>query len=336
MQKALQRLMLTLVAALLLDGCARVDKPEVVAGQWIRFNEATQRYSIEAQQVLRGALLDELKVVAGADVRPQPERETLITVRAKDLDLDGLVALLLPTGTRFTVRPGAREIVAAVPKAVRMKQGVSLQPAESAMAKPDPARDAVSELKRGGTLKAAPEASYPSHERTGLGTKPQANILLHPAQTVGPKQAMVSHPAFDTIRLQLQFEDGQAPRLIDVRAIEGRVQAQRFVTGSYLYAITAADGRVLDMGTLQDPLIEHSYLPEGQHSVGRARSGIAGISVARENLMKGADLRIVDLTGISIPRELDEHMFRVTVERGKSVLQLKTANILRRIEKEAE
>ena len=336
MQKFLRRLMLTIVAALLVNGCARIDKPEVVDGQWIRFDEATQRYSIAAQQVSRGALLDELKVVAGADVRPQSERETLITVQAKDLDLDGLVGLLLPTGTRFTIRPGAREIVAAVPETARVKQGAFLQPAESAVAKPDPVRDTVPELKHSGTLKAAPEAPVPSREGTGPGTKPPTDTLLHPAQTVGPKKSMASHAPFDTIRLQLQFEDGQAPRLIDVRAVEGRVQAQHFVTGTYLYAITTADGRVLDIGTAQDPLIEHSYLPEGQHSVGRARSGIVGISVARENLMKGADLRIVDLTGVSIPRELDEHMFRVTVERGKSVLQLETKIILRRIEKEAK
>jgi hypothetical protein len=327
--------MLAIVVALLSSGCAQLGKPDGATGRWIRFDAATQRYSIDAQQVPRGALLDELKTVAGADVRPQPERDAPVTAQAKDLDLDALIALLLPPGTRPTIRPGEREIAAAGPAKAKPKQGEPLRPAAGAVAKPDAALEIAPEIRRTGTLKAAAETPYVPRDVSGPRTKPQSAVLLRTAETMEPKKPLAAAGPRATVRLQLQFEEGAPPRLIDARAIEGRVPVQRLVTGSYLFVLTAADGRVLEAGTFQDPLVEHSYLPEGQHSVGRARSGIAGISVARENL-SGAVLRIVDLTGVPMPRELDERVVRTALERGKSALQLETAPILRRLEQEAK
>jgi hypothetical protein len=333
MPKILHGSILAIVAGLLFSGCSQFDKPEVTAGRWIRFDAATQHYSVAAQQVPRGALLDELKSVAGADVRPQPEREAPVTAQAKNLDLDTLIALLLPPGTRPTVRLGAREVVAALPESAKPKQGAPPRPAAGAVAKPDAALEVALELKHTGTLKAAAETPYTPHEVSGSNTKPQVATLLPPEETLEPKKPLAMRAPRATVRLQLLFEDGAPPRLIDARAIEGRALAQRFVTGTYLFVVTAVDGRALEAGTFQDPLLQHSYLPEGQHSVGRARSGIAGISIARENL-SGAVLHIVDLTGMPMPRELNEHVVRTALERGKSALQLETSSILRRLDQE--
>jgi hypothetical protein len=137
----------------------------------------------------------------------------------------------------------------------------------------------------------------------------------------------------ETIRIQLQFQEGAPPRLIDARAIEGRAPAQRLVTGSYLYAVVGSDGRILEAGTFQDPLVEHSYLPEGPHATLQARSGSAGISILRESLAGGV-LHVLDLTGVTLPRELDERTVRTALERGKPVLQLETAAIARQLEQE--
>jgi len=335
MPRVFHGLLLAIVAAPLVLGCAQFGKPEVTAGRWIRYDGAAQRYSVDAQQVPRGALLDELKTVAGADVRPRPDPDAPVSAQAKDLDLEALIALLLPPGTRPTIRPGDREVAAVVPETAKPKQGPPLRPAAGAVAKPDASPDVVTEIKRTGTLKSAAETPYAPREPGGPGTKPQTAKLHLVAESMEPKKPLAARAARATVRLQVQFEEGAPPRVIDVRAIEGRAPAQRFVTGNYLFALTAADGRVLEAGTFQDPLVEHSYLPEGQHSVGRARTGIAGISVARENL-SGAVLRIVDLTGVPMPRELDERGVLTALERGKTSLQLETAGILRRLDQEAK
>lgn len=335
MLKVLHGSILAIVAGVLFSGCSQFDKPEAAAGRWIRFDTATQRYSIDAQQVPRGALLDELKSVAGADVRPQPEREAPVTAQAKNLDLDKLIALLLPPDTRPTVRLGHHEIAAALSKSAKLKQGAPLRPARDTPAKPDATLDIAPTTTRTGTLKTEAETPYTPHEVSGSNTKPQVATLPSQENAMGPKKPLITHIPKATVRLQLLFEDGASPRLIDARAIEGRVPVQRFVTGTYLFAITAADGRTLEAGTFQDPLLRHSYLPEGRHSAGREPSGIVGISIAREYL-SGAVLHIVDLTGMPMPRELDESVVHTALERGKSALQLETTGILRRLDQEAK
>ncbi|MDZ7652591.1 MAG: hypothetical protein U5L03_08620 [Burkholderiaceae bacterium] len=335
MPRILQRLSSALLAALLVGSCAQWGKPEVANGRWIRFDAVAQRYSIDAQQVPRGALFDELKSVAGADVRPQPEREAVVTVQGRDLDLDALVALLMPPGTRPTIRPGEREVAAVATETARPKRGEPLRPAAGAVAKPSAEVDVTPEIRRTGTIKAAADLPYAPREVSGRATKPQAAVLLRTADTQEPKKPLVARVPRSSVRVQLQFEEGVPPRVVDARAIEGRAPPQRFVTGSYLYALTAADGRVLEAGTFQDPLVEHSYLPEGQHSVGRAKSGVVGISIARENL-NGAVLRVVDVSALAMPRELDERTVRLALERGKSALQLEAAVVLRRLDQEAK
>lgn len=333
--KLLHRLLLAIVTAVVLSSCAQFGKADGTAGRWIQFDATSQRYSIDAQQVQRGALLNELNKVAGVDIRSQPEHEGLVTAHAKDLDLDTLVSMLLPPGTRTAVRLGEREIAAAVPGTTKPKQGAPVHPAVGAVAKPDAALEVAPEIKRTGALKAAAETAYTPREVSGPSTKPQAATLLRTAEAMEPKKPLATRVPRATVRLQFLFEEGAPPRLIDARAVEGRAPAQRFVTGSYLFVVMSADSRVLEAGTFQDPLIEHSYLPEGQHSVGRAPSGIVGISIGRENL-SGAVLRIVDLTGVPMPRELDERIVRTALERGKPALQLETATILRRLEQETK
>jgi hypothetical protein len=332
MPKVLHGLMLAMVAALIFSGCALVGKPAETAGRWIRFDPARQRYSIEAQQVPRGALLDELKTVAGADVRPQPEREAPVTATARDLDLNALVALLLPAGTRPIIRQGEREI-AVGPKTNEPKVGPPLRPAAEAVAKPDVALEVPPDIKRTGTLKAAAETPYAPGEVSGPRTKPQVATLLRAADTLEPKTPLAARPERATVRLVLQFEEGAPPRVIDAQTIEGRAPVQRFVTGTYLWAVIAPDGRVLEAGTFQDPLIERSYQQQGPHSVRRAKSGAVGISIAREHL-GSARVHIVDMTGMALPRELNEEVVRGALSRGRAALQLETQGILRRLEGE--
>jgi hypothetical protein len=309
-------------------GGAPLGKQE---GRWITFDAATERFTIDAQNVPRGALLDELRAVEGTDVRPQPDRDVTVTAKAQNLDLDGLLELLLPAATHSTVRPGSRELAAATPTGDKRKHGPELKPTAGAVAKPE----ASAELSPMTNVKPPVESSYTPRDISGSRTKPPSGTLLGVAgadQTqAAPKQPLPARAERSTVRLQLEFSDAAPPRIVDARMIEGRAPVQSIVTGTYLYALVDADGRTLEVGTFQDPLIEHSYLPEGTHSVGRSRVGVVGISILREKLAS-ATLRIVDVSGVTLSRELDDRAIRTALDQGKPVLQVDAPTILRLVE----
>lgn len=331
MHRRLHTLASVIALALVLGGCSVIPKTDH-GGRWIHFDPITKHYSIDAQQVPRGALLDDLKTVAKADVRPQPDLQAPVTAKASGLDLEGLISLILPAGTRSTIRPGDREVAAIPPTIEPRKEGPPLRPAAGSVAKPAE-REVEPEHARVGVLKASAATPLVPSEISGPRAKPQPATLLRVSETVAPKSPLPTRAERATVRLTLQFEEGAVPRLIDAQMIEGRAPLQRFVIGTYLYAVLGADGRLLEAGTFQDPLVEHSYLPDGQHSVGRAKTGVVGISIARESL-GNARLQIVDTTGVPLPRELNEEVVRSALKRGRTSLQLDTQDILRRADKE--
>lgn len=330
----MSRLRLAIVgalASLLLLNCAQFSSPGSAQGRWITLDAKSQQFRITARQVARGMLLEDLQRVSGVEVRPTPDPEALITAQAEGLHLDRLLALLLPPDSRVTVRPGQRELPGQVSTAERPKRGLPQQPLAGTVVKPEPTRE-LAPVKPGGLVKAAADDRYEAREVSGPGSKRPASELLQVSSSGAGKQPSAARAPRETLRLQLQVEESATLRLIDARLIEGRPPAQRMVIGSFLYAVIAPDGRILEAGTFQDPLEEHSYQPDGKHSVGRARTGTVGISIARENL--NGVLRVMDLKGVPLPRELDERTVRIALERGKPVLQLDTAAIARQLPEE--
>jgi len=317
------------IALVLMASCASLGPPASTTGRWISLDRATQRFTIVAQQVPRGALIDELQSVSGVAVRGTVDREAAITAHAKDVDLNALLALVLPADARIAVRPGAVEVPAVIADKTRPKRGAPVDPPAGAPAKPDPKTEAAP-VKASGNIKIAADEKFEPREVSGVGNKRPVAELIR-ASTTTPKQPSRPRAPSETIRIVIQFEDGAPPRVVDARAIEGRAPRQRFVAGTFLFAVIGADGRTVEAGTFQDPLLEHSYLPEGQHSTARALTGTAGISISRESLA-GAVLRVVDLSGFPLPRELDEQTVRMALERGKPVMQLETAAIARRLQ----
>ncbi len=322
-----------LIAAVLLaacTACTSVNQPEPVAGRWIRFDPQSQRYDIDAVQVPRSVLLGELKKIAQAEVRPLPETDDPVTAKAEGLDLDGLLALLMPPGSRFAVREGEVDRASATGGNDRRKAGPPLSTAAGRVAKPDAAIERVATAPKG-VVKQAADLPYLALESVGAGTKPSAAMLIRVADSQGPKQPLPRRIERSTVRVVLQFDEGAPPRVIDVQTIEGVAPPQRFVIGSYLYAVIGADGRVLESGTFQDPLVQRSYQQQGPHAEMRAKSGTVGISIAREHL-NGARLQVVDAAELSLPRELDDEVVRNALAQGRPSLRLDTTTILRRLD----
>ncbi len=334
MLKMFAKIGFSLVVCALAGCAANVIPPDTGSGRWIQFHADTQSYSIAAQNVSRGALLDELAHVAGADVRPQSERDGLVSAKADGLDLETLVSLILPAGAHPTIRAGQRD-VAAIHTGGARKEGPALIATAGLIDKPEAKVDYVSKPAMGEKLKGAVELEYVPRKVEGPHTKPEAQALLRVSDTVMPKKAVATDLERATVRLTLQFEEGTAPRLITAQTLEGRAPVQRYVTGTFLFALLDTNGRVLQAGTFQDPLNQRSYQQDGPHANQRAKSGVVGISVWRE-FLGSAQLQVVDMTGIALPRELTDEVVRSALDRGRTSLRIDSKNILSRLDQESK
>ena len=313
--------------ALLLVGCSPL-KPGPDGG--LSFDDSTQRYGVHVAGATRGELLDELQRLYQVDVRPQPARDDKLTLDAEGLDLDQLLARLMPAGTHYIARRGDREVSSHVPATGQRKEGGKLD------VKPGlPAKDETrADLRRDGSLKPAVNFTRPDQpvEIAGPMLKAPADKLLM-AANYEPKSPRAMRIPRSSVRVTLAFEEGATPRVIAVQSIEGGAPVERFVRGPFLFALVDADGRPIQYGSFQDPLEEHSYLPEGPHSIGRAKSGIAGISLDRSKI-DSARLLVIDARGLALPRELDDEVILGAMKRAKVLLEMPTAELLRALEQE--
>jgi hypothetical protein len=309
-----------------LTACVSPPRREGGQGRWITVDPATQRYAISADRVPRGALLDELRRLASVEVRPSPPRDELVSIEARDLDVTQLLARLLPADTRAVTRWGEHEAGAGVVNPERRKQGAPVSAAAGLAPKSDKARAVVTT----GDLKKPADAGSP-RPVAGLGAKPAVDAALRVAEAKEGKVPVARTEERATVRLTLEFQGDAPPRVIAAQAIEGRAPLERFTRGTHVFALVRPDGRLAQYGSFEDPRVEHSYLPSGPHDVRRATSGVVAISVWRENLA-GARLVVLDASGLQLPAELTEEVVRGAVSRGKRLVEVDTAPILRLLE----
>ncbi len=319
-------------AAAVVGLAACVQTPLEPAGghRWISV-DADGAYAIAAAGVPRGALLDELEQIAKIEVRPAPPRDEPVTIQAANLTLEDAIARVMPEGARYAVRLGEREVAVRGPREPR-KIGPDWKPVDGAVAKDD--KDGAPML-RTGRLKLDADKDEAERPVIVAGGKPQAAELMRVAQAKGPKESSAQPAERATVRLTLEIVDGQAPRLIAAQQLEGRAPMERIVTGSYVFVVVGADGRLAQYGSFQDPLVEHSYLPEGRHSEGRAKTGVVGISILKEHL-RDARLLIVDTRGTTMPNVLDDETVRGLLARNKPVLELEAERITRALQPETK
>jgi hypothetical protein len=325
----MRHLLLLTLAASLVGACATTQHPATPEARWIQFDRATQRYSVAASTVPRGQLLDQLKSISYVNVRPQPGREQPVTATAHDLTLDELIVLLLPAGTHYQLGLGDRD----------RDIGVRTPQKEGSAESRDPTlklkRQAASEMIREGTLKERPQEYVPQKGPPGPRSKRTAEELIAVSATNAPRIPKPSNLSRNIVRLTLTFQEGVAPQVSAAQAIEGTPTSLRVVTGSYLYVALGADGRPVQYGTFQDPLIQHSYLPEGPHDLKRASFGVAGISVARENLQAGT-VMVIDIANLDLPRELNDDIVNGILKRRKPLAQFEGRAALRLLDQKAK
>lgn len=318
---------LLVVPLLLTLGACAVSPPAPQRG--VSFDPGTQRFSVHAAGVSRGQLLDELQRVAGIDVRPRPARDERLTLDADGLDTNELLARLLPPDSRYVVRLGAHDVPSTAPGG-QSKRGA---PTDAAADLPTKGKPGFRRVASGPTKMPADRVARQQRPMSpGPMVKAPPEMLLA-RQANAPKQPPAARVARGSLRVTLEFRDGAPPRVLDVQAIEGGAPMERLVRGPFLYAVRDAGGRFLQYGSFEDPLEMHSYTPAGPHSVLRASSGIAGISLDPGRL-DAATLWVVDARTLSLPRELNDDAVTRIFAQGKPVPVAPAARLLRGVDQE--
>ena len=296
------------------------------------FNAETGRFAVHATGVPRGELLDQLAKVAQIEVRPQPPRGEPLTISADGLDLDELLARIMPADARYIARRGQLELASKVPAsgAQGRRRGYrGTGPKRQGQRRRGDAYG-IGNAQGGGRQQAcrgALSTRRPRHQ----GSPP---LPWWPAKRTNPRSR--SLPAFRgrSLRVTLLFELGKAPKVLSAQNIEGGPPDERFVRGPFLFLLMGADGRILQYGSFEDPLEEHSYLEDGTHTQGRAKSGITGISLDNSKLQAAA-LQIIDAREVTLPRELNEEVLRGLMQRTKPLAIIPATQLLRAAQQES-
>jgi hypothetical protein len=312
-----------LCAAALLAACAERGPPPGVS-----LDQKTGLFSVHARDVSRAELLDQLQRVGGIEVRPRPDPETKLTLDADGLDVDELLTRIMPADARYIARRGEREQAAHLAGEQR-KAGAAETPA-AGLTEKDKGPDTAL---RAGPGKRA-ELELPARPVTGADAKlkPAADRLAAAGRNE-PKKPLATRVPRQSLRVTLLFEADAAPRVIAAQAIEGGPPAETFVRGPFLYVLTDAAGAPVRFGSFEDPLEEHSYRESGEHSVTRAKSGIAGISLPADQVAT-ATLEIIDARAVTLPRELDAEAVRGIAARTKPIATVRGAQLLRLVRQE--
>ncbi len=312
------------IAIVALAGCGTTGGSGGSNGRAFRIDRSGDEYAITARDARRDAVLSELERVANVEIRPHPGGDGRLSIDVRGLALDDVIARLMPNDARYSVRYGKRDVESTAALREGRKQGAALA-ADARLPRKDDKRPAVPAA---GIRKPAPESSPVETPVGGPRGKPVTTDLVQMATAREPKKAPPRTVPRDTVRITLLFEPNAAPRIVRAQLIEGRAPLQRMVTGPFLFVLVGADGRPVHYGTFLDPLLQHSYLPEGQHDVGRSTSGTIGISIDRER-MTGGRVIVYDARDVPLPRELSDESVRALVGRAKPVVEIDVERINR-------
>ena len=114
--------------------------------------------------------------------------------------------------------------------------------------------------------------------------------------------------------------------------VEGAVPQSPGVMGSFVLLVKDAAGRVRYVETQQNPLAQHSYLPNTTHDVGVANEGLFGMWIPRELLEReasGLRLQFFDAAKVALPAKLDEKNALGALEQSKPIAEVKGEEVLR-------
>jgi hypothetical protein len=125
----------------------------------------------------------------------------------------------------------------------------------------------------------------------------------------GPKSARQAVPVDSAGRFSFTITAPDTIRLTRAVLVDGDAVASPVVKGPFLFVLRAASGNIVHVGSLVDPLEEHSFLVDSTHTVGRAREGSFGLWIPGRLLgtqqLVGLTLEFYDARAVTLPPTLD-------------------------------
>jgi hypothetical protein len=298
----------------------------------IRLNDPGDSITIVGDNVSRTALLEELKVRHGIEVRAEAP-DARISPHIQRQPLFPAIEQLLPPDTRYAVRVGEKDrLVGFVPR-TDPKTGRRDVRSDTL-----PTKDKTRPFHPSDSAALKHSADQPSRPQPAEGPrfKPSAEGVLRVPEGKGPKvDTQRVSLADSSLRLSFRITAPDSVRLVDARLVPGSAPVTGVVQGPFLFAIRVG-GQLVHFGALLDPLEQHSYLDDGTHDVGRAPEGSFGIWLPPEVVRRiGATaftVEFYDARAVTLPQALDERTFSAAAERAKRVTRLEWAGLGRLLE----
>lgn len=270
----LAALSLTLVTACFLIGSSLQTTTAQEKGlRRLEFDPSTGHLSLDAEGASVSAILRQLKVKHGVEVTVPNMAEQEVTVKV-DAPLSEALARLLPAGTRFHFVAAGGEL--KLRGQTGEKKTGHTPPKDGRLTTKDqpPTRPAGQPTR----VKPAPNKVRPLQTDGRPGTKGFPTEAEVPG-TGAKKLLPPTRERVGYARLNLSITRAGEVRVLRYMEVRGALVQPTTVDGDLIYTVSA-DGKVVAVGSVTDPLAVHSYLPDEQgHSNDRAESGTFLISL---------------------------------------------------------
>jgi hypothetical protein len=310
-----------LALALILNACQRHDAPSKEGKVRVEVSPSSEQVTISAVDVPLASILAELSRY-GIQVALSEPANPNVTVDVKNAPLDDAITQMLPKGARYTLRLGDREIAREAPEVKgRVKEG------DKAPSRRDlPSKDAPGArppVKEGLARKPAYDAPLVALER-GTASKPDMNQVIEVPRGEKPKQPRpATGERKESVHLRFAMSRKDGITLQSAVMIPGEKAESNVVRGSLLIVVKDRAGSIVAADTVTDPLEEHAYLEEGQHSVMQAEEGSFGVSLpsrlASAEALAGMTLHFYDIRNVEIPATMDREALPKMIERAKEL-----------------
>jgi hypothetical protein len=285
--------------------------------------------TIVADGVPRGQILEALRTKYHVEVKPVDKPDERISLRLADLALDEALVRLLPAGSHYVTRIGAREITAG-PAPFKEKTGANEERGADLPAKDRP-RAPSTEPER--SLKPDPARWQEPPPRAGRGQKPLAQTVPSVGPSRGPKIAKTGRTPERTARFTFVIRSDGTVRVASAAMVEGSAPESQMVRGPFLFGLGEPNGPIVYFGSLPDPLEEHSYQTDGTHGSGRAPEGTFGIwipaTLVDASRLGPLELSFYDARDVTLPRTLDQESFQRAAGQAKRLARVPGSSLLR-------
>ena len=244
------------------------------------FDRANGALTVQAEGASLSEILRQLKQQHRVEVVAPGMVERAVTLNVTNAPLPDVLRRLLPYGTRFHFIVGDADF--RLPASTGDKKPGRVEPKPRDLPTKDKTRPTPIDPSAPGKL--PPEKVRPGKTDGERGAKPSPKDVRPPE---GPKRPRTPEPERGRYaRLNLLMRRGGGVEVVRFLRLEGTLIEPTLISGELAYAAFVG-GRVVAVGTVQDPLGVRSYREDYGHSADQAETGAFVISLPERFLDRG-------------------------------------------------